>query len=318
MEAEDCGIMTDYGIDQMIQTGLVRGAVRYGEPLSSYTSLKIGGPADVMVFPEDPLSVRHILHAAGQSRTPVFILGSGTNLLVSDAGIRGITLSLKAFSKIELTRGTDDERAVLYVGSGVPLQKVVSYAKKNGYSGIEALAGIPGSFGGAVFMNAGSFGTEMKDVIDSVAIMNRKGELRILKKAGLSFGYRNSNLPEGSIILSANIVLKKADPADVARATEAFIQRKKGAQPLGMPSAGCVFKNPPGKAAGALIDEAGCKGMKINGVEVSTLHANYFINSGNARCGDFIKMMDAVIAAVKEKSGITLEPEIRIVGGAKK
>jgi UDP-N-acetylmuramate dehydrogenase len=266
-----------------------------------------------MVFPEDPLSVRHILHAANQENIPLFILGSGTNLLVSDGGIKGITVCLKAFSKIELTRGVGDENEVLYAGSGVTLYKVVHFAKKNGYSGIEALAGIPGSFGGAVYMNAGSFGIEIKDVIDSVALMNRQGELKILKKAELAFEYRNSNLPEDSIILSANIVLKKGVPDEVAKSTDAFMQKKKTSQPLGAHSAGCVFKNPEGEAAGSLIDKAGCKGMKIKGVEVSTLHANYFINSGNADFRDFIELMNIVIAKVKEKNGITLEPEIKII-----
>jgi UDP-N-acetylmuramate dehydrogenase len=314
METEEGALVTDYGIDHLIQSGLVRGEVRYGEPLSAHTSLKIGGPAEVMVFPEDPLSVRHILHAAEQENTSLFIIGSGTNLVVSDDGIKGITVSLKAFSKIELTRGTDNENAMLYVGSGVPLPRVVNFAKKNGYSGIEALAGIPGSFGGAIFMNAGSFGTEIKDVIDSVALMNRQGELKIMKKAELAFEYRNSNLPEGSIILSANIVLKKGDHDEVAKMTDAFMQRKKTSQPLGAYSAGCVFKNPEGEAAGSLIDQAGCKGMKIKGVEVSTLHANYFINSGNAEFRDFIELMNIVIAKVKEKKGITLEAEIRTIG----
>jgi len=314
MGTDEGMLVTDYGISHLIQSGLVRGEVRYGEPLSAHTSLKIGGPAEVMVYPEDPLSVRHILHAANQENIPLFILGSGTNLLVSDFGIRGITVSLKAFSKIELTRESDDENAVLYVGSGVPLPRVVHFAKQNGYSGIEALAGIPGSFGGAVFMNAGSFGTEIKDVIDSVALMNRKGEIRILKEAELAFEYRNSNLPADSIILSANIVLKKGDPDEVAKKTDACMQKKKALHPIGAHSAGCVFKNPEGESAGRLIEKAGCKGMNIKGVEVSTLHANYFINSGDAQFRDFIELMNIVITKVKEMSGITLEPEIRIIG----
>jgi UDP-N-acetylmuramate dehydrogenase len=316
METDEGVLVADYGIDHLIQSGLFRGEVRYGEPLSAHTSLKIGGPAEVMVFPEDPLSVRHILDAANQGNIPLFILGSGTNLLVSDEGIRGVTMSLKSFSKIELTRGTDDRNAVLYVGAGVPLPRVVQFAKKNGYSGIEALAGIPGSFGGAVFMNAGSFGTEIKDVIDSVALMNRQGELRIVKKAEIAFEYRKSNLPEDSIILSANIILKRGDPDNVAQKTDACMQQKKTEQPLGAHSAGCVFKNPQGESAGSLIEKAGCKGMNIKGVEVSTRHANYFINSGNAHFRDFIELMKIVVTKVKEKYGITLEPEIKIIGDA--
>ncbi|MBI4682156.1 MAG: UDP-N-acetylmuramate dehydrogenase, partial [Nitrospirae bacterium] len=235
------------------------------------------------------------------------------NLLAPDSRIEGIAVSLKAFRSIELTRDSDDKNVVLYTGSGVPLPMLVSFARKYGYSGIEALAGIPGHIGGAVFMNAGSFGLEIKDVIVSVAIMNTRGEIVIIEKGGLKFSYRGSNFPEGSIILSANIILKKDDPVEVDKRTKEYLTRKKAAQPLGESSAGCVFKNPEGDAAGRLIEAAGCKGMRIGDIEVSLMHANYFINKGRATCRDFVELMDVVKTRVKKYSGIELEPEVKII-----
>ena len=164
-------------------------------------------------------------------------------------------------------------------------------------------------------MNAGSFGTEIKDVIDSIAVMNSEGEISVLARDELEFSYRHLALPEGSLILSANIVLKKDSPADVAARTKEFINTKKAVQPLGVHSAGCVFKNPEADAAGKLIDAAGCKGMRMGGIEVSQLHANYFINKNGGTCADFLQLMDLVKEKVMKRSGIELESEIKIIGG---
>jgi UDP-N-acetylmuramate dehydrogenase len=293
---------------------LIKGEIKFDEPLSAHTSLGIGGPVDIMVFPEDPTSLKNVLLVAEKENIPVFVLGAGTNLLASDSRIEGLAVSLKAFRSIELTRDSDENNVVLYAGSGVPLPMLVNFARKYGYSGIEALAGIPGYVGGAVYMNAGSFGTEMKDVIVSVASMNSHGEIMISDKDKLGFSYRSFNLPAGSIILSANIILRRDDPAEVDRRTREFLSRKKTSQPLGELSAGCVFKNPPGDSAGRLIDAAGCKGMRTGGVEVSRVHANYFINKGGATCRDFIELMQTVKAKVKAYSGTDLEPEVKITG----
>jgi UDP-N-acetylmuramate dehydrogenase len=302
------------------------GELRFNEPMSEHTSLKIGGPVEVMAFPEDPLSLRNILFIANEERLPVHVFGRGTNLLVSDDVIKGLAISLKAFGSIEAVQSrvspveedsTGDAEAqdvTLFVGSGVPLSKLVNYAQKNGYSGLESLAGIPGLMGGAVYMNAGSFGTEMKDIIISVAIMSKEGHLIILEKEKLDFSYRKSGLPKDSLILSANINLKKDDPEEIEKRTKEYMSKKKETQPLGELSAGCVFMNPEGDYAGRLIEKAGCKGMKSGNVEVSTVHANYFINKGGASCSDFIKLMKLVREKVEQSSGIILEPEIYIVG----
>lgn len=291
------------------------GEIKFDEPMSAHTSLNIGGPVDMMVFPEDAVSLKSVLAASDRENIPVIFVGAGTNLLVADRRIEGIAVSLKNFSSIELTRDTDETKVVLYVGSGVPLAQLINVAQKNGYSGLEALAGIPGYVGGAVFMNAGSFGTEMKDLVTSVAIMDASGGISILDKDDLSFSYRSANIPDNAVILSANIRLKKEEPAEVGKLTKEYLNRKKTSQPLGERSAGCVFKNPAGDSAGRLIDAAGCKGMREGDIEVSEMHANFFINKGKSGFEDFLALMDKVKARVTEESGVELEPEIKIIGG---
>jgi len=290
-----------------------RGEVRLDEPMSNHTYLKIGGPAEIMAFPEDPLSLQNLLVLADREKIPVFVLGEGTNLLVRDSGIMGIVISLRDFRNIRLTKGSDDKMVTLFVEAGTPWRSLMRFVKENGYSGIEALAGIPGSFGGAVYMNAGSFGREIKDVLVSVAVMNIKGRIMILGKEKLQFTYRSSNLSDDLIILSANILLTKDAPGAVAARIKEYIAKKSVTQPLGEASAGCVFKNPEGDAAGRLIDAAGCKGMRRGGAEVSSMHANFFVNKGKATSEDFLELMNIVKEKVKHYSGVTLMPEIKIV-----
>ncbi len=311
------GKMTkDKEIKDILEKGLFKGDIMFNERMSAHTSLKIGGPVDIMVVPEDPISLKIVLTAASRGKVPVFVIGGGTNLLVGDGEIEGIAISLKAFNQIEKTRETDESHIGLYIGAGVPLASVVGLARKNGYSGIETLVGIPGHFGGAVSMNAGSFGTEIKDVIMSVAVMNMHGEILVLNKDEINFSYRSSNLPEGAVILSANILLKKDLPEEIEKRALEFLDRKRAAQPLGEASAGCIFKNPTGDSAGRLIDAAGCKGDRAGNVEVNEKHANFFINKGNAECRDFYKLMEKVKSKVKKQSSIELEPEIKIIDSA--
>ncbi len=304
-------------VKDIVNTDNFKGLIKFDEPMSLHTSLKIGGPADIMVFPEDPVSLRNVLRAARLQDMPVFILGGGTNLLVSDNGIRGIVVSLKEFRNIEAIenlQNADSGCITVFVEAGASLPRLIAFTEKNGYSGIEALAGIPGTVGGAVYMNAGSFGAEIKDVINSLAVMNRDGVITILKKDELKFSYRGLNISDDLVILSANIVLRKETAENVAGRVKEFLKKKRLTQPVKEHSAGCVFKNPAGNSAGRLIDEAGCKGMSIGNIEVSGMHANFFINKGSGTCQDFLKLMDVVIAKVKEHSGVMLETEIKIMG----
>jgi UDP-N-acetylmuramate dehydrogenase len=318
--------MKDEKLKEIFDKGIFKGKIKFDEPLSAHTSLKIGGPADIMIFPEDVVSLKHVLVSASREMIPVFVLGAGTNLLVKDGGIDGIVVSLKAFRNVEVIRnierfalhhmpGDEQEDSVaLYVESGKPLGGLVDFAGRKGFSGIEALAGIPGTFGGALFMNTGSFGTEIKDVVISVAFMNMNGDIVILEKDRLKFSYRELHVPDNALILSGNIVLKRSSPESVVRRVKDYIKEKQQKQPLRESSAGCVFKNPEGEAAGKLIDDAGCKGMTVGGAEVSTIHANYFINRGKASARDFLDLMERVNKKVGESSGVELKPEIKIIG----
>jgi UDP-N-acetylmuramate dehydrogenase len=318
-------IVIDKDLRKIFEMGVFKGKILFDQYLSDYTSLKIGGPVDLMVFPEDLPSLKNVLITANREQIPFFILGAGTNILVSDNGVEGVAISLKAFRRIEIIRnlqriapylfeGGGQDIAGLFIESGAMLGSVINFAKDNGFSGIEELVGIPGTFGGAVFMNAGSFGREMKDVVISVAIMKTDGNIVILDRDELDFAYRNLNIPHGSVIISANVALRLDRPENITNRIAECIKKRRKTQPLGFASAGCVFKNPEGDYAGRLIEAAGCKGMRVGDVEVSEIHANYFINKGSGRCTDFLRLMDEVKKRVAEHSGVLLEPEIKIVG----
>ena len=294
-------------------TGYFVGAAEFGSPMSGHTSLAIGGPADVVVSPEDPLSVKNIVLILGSRGVPFLPLGGGTNILVRDGGFEGVVIKCRAFGRIEVLSEAGDA-VELFVEAGVPLQKLVNFCRDRGYAGMEGLCGIPGTLGGAICGNAGSFGSEIKDVLSSVVILRSDGSLERFRTADLGFGYRTSHVRTDDIVLSANLALKRDDAAAVAARTDDFFKRKKSAQPIEERSAGCVFKNPPGMSAGRMIDEAGCKGMRIGSIEVSGRHANFFVNRGEGRAADYLALMEKVAGKVKEKFGVALEPEIRLVG----
>jgi UDP-N-acetylmuramate dehydrogenase len=313
----EMGYEVKEGLKALFYDELLRNEARFGESMFNHTSLRIGGPADIFLIPEDITSLKKILNILKINIIPYLPLGNGTNLLVMDGGIEGAVISFRSFRKMEVI--SDDNKFVnIYVESGVPLQKLVQFSKERGYSGIEGLVGIPGSIGGAVWGNAGAFGYEMKDIIKLVTIMDSDGTIREVRSEDIEFGYRCSKISlsasGGEMVIGVEVVLKKEKIEDVSSKIEDFLKRKRESQPLFEPSAGCVFKNPPGLSAGRLIDEAGCKGMRIGDVEVSKIHANFFVNKGNAKASEFIKLMEYVKSRVRDTSGIELESEIKIVG----
>lgn len=295
--------------------GYYQGDVAFNTSMKEHTSLGIGGPADVVVSPEDPVSLKNIIMLLGRLKVPYLPLGGGSNILVRDAGVEGVAIRFRAFNRIEVIHETDDH-AELFVEAGVPLQKLVNFCREKGYAGMEGLVGIPGMVGGAICGNAGSYGCEIKDVLISVVILRPDGSLERSKVEDLGFGYRTSGIRDTDIVLSANLQVRKDDAAAVAARTEGFFVQKKTAQPIGERSAGCVFRNPEGMSAGRMIDEAGCKGMRIGDIEVSGVHANFFVNRGEGSADDYLRLMDAVSAKVRERSRVTLEPEIRVIGKA--
>jgi UDP-N-acetylmuramate dehydrogenase len=300
-------------LKDIFSEGIFEGEVKFMEPMRDHTSLRIGGPADIFAVPQDILSLSNMRARLKRRRVPFFPLGGGTNILVRDGGIEGTVISFRSLTKIETVR-EDDENVYLFVRAGALLQRLVNFSKENGYSGLEGLVGIPGTVGGAICGNAGAFGYEMKDILVSVEIMDSEGKIDTFKAEGIAFGYRSSGISQNELLLSAEIKLRKDKKEDISARIEDFLKIKREKQPVWEHSAGCVFKNPPGSSAGKLIDEAGCKSMRIGDVEVSAVHANFFINKGKARAADFIMLIEEVAARVKERSNVVLEPEIRIVG----
>ena len=298
---------------ELFPTHSFRGEVRYHEPMAMHTSLRIGGPAEVFAVPTEYLSLSELYVTVLSRDIPFLVVGGGTNLLVRDGGIDGVVISLTSLRGIEVST-TDQGYVYVEVEAGTPLQRLVRFAKDKGYAGIEGLVGIPGTFGGAVCGNSGAFGQEIKDVLVSVRIIDADGTRKDLSPQKLGFGYRHSGISAGQFVVSGEVRLRISTPEEVGTKTQEFHKIKQETQPLWEPSAGCVFKNPEGLSAGKLIDDAGCKGMKVGDVEVNTLHANFFINKGKATSGDFITLMEKVSLRVKEKSGVRLDPEIKIVG----
>lgn len=282
------------------------------EDMSLHTTLRIGGPADIFAIPKDVLSLKYLLMYLSEKGIPVTIIGGGSNILISDHGIDGVVISSQSLTRVEIIERADTFSR-LFVESGTPLQSLLNISKQEGLSGLEGLVGIPGSLGGAVKGNAGSFGIEIGDVIESIAVMDLKGNISITEKEEAKFGYRSSGIPEG-FVLSVIIRLKRDDPQEVSKRMSIHLEEKRERQPISLWSAGCVFKNPEGVSAGRLIDEAGCKGMRRGDIEVNEKHANFFINKGRGNASDFIALMDEVKARVFTSFGIELEPEIRILG----
>ena len=293
--------------------GIFSGDVEFCIPMKNHTSLAIGGPADLMVSPADPMSLKNIVLMLRKKNIPFLPLGGGTNILVKDSGIDGVVINFKAFRMMQVIRQEGDE-VELFVEAGVPLQMLVNFCKEKGYAGIEGLTGIPGTFGGAICGNAGSYGCEIKDVVKSAVIMSPEGRLDRVDVKDLGLVYRRSGIKPMDIVLNANIRLRKDDKDMVAGRAQKYLAEKMKTQPISARSAGCVFKNPEGGSAGRLLDEAGCKGMKAGNIEVSSVHANFFVNRGNGTASDYIRLMHEVSLIVEKKFGVVLQPEIRVIG----
>jgi len=296
----------------------IKGEVRYDEIMAKYTSMRIGGPADVFVLPANLRDLQIILKHRGNC--PVWTLGEGTNLLVGDRGIRGIVVSLKnCFKSIKrpVFYKTPDgkERAVIQVDAGVKLSYLAKYAARYGLKGIESLVGIPGSVGGAVVMNAGAEGTEIGQVLRSVKRIDLDGEVETFNKDEIKFTYRKTIFPsEEGIVISAELDLEKGETSEVHRKMDDHLSRRSSTQPLTMPNSGSIFKNPEGDSAGRLIESSGLKGCGMGRAGVSIKHANFIVNKGNASAKDVIKLIEHIQTVVEEKTGTKLEQEIIFIG----
>jgi len=293
---------------------LVRGKILCNIPLSRYTSLRVGGPAEIMIYPLNIMELQKLINFSRTHKVPYFILGRGTNLLIKDGGVRGIVIKLsRGFKKIQVVETLRNHTRLL-VESGVSLRRLLNFSAEKGLSGLEFLSGIPGSMGGALWMNSGAYGRQMQDVTESLTLMTPKAEVVEKKRNQLNFDYRQLRLPTGTIIMNALIRTQQENPKKITAEIEKNKKRRSKNQPLHLPSAGSVFKNPPGKSAGQLVEKAGLKGFQVGEAKISEKHANFIINRGNATAEDILSLMKIVHNRVYQVTGIRLESEIKIAG----
>lgn len=283
--------------------------VRYDEPMRAHTSFRIGGPAEAMAFPKDVLQLAALLKVSSQMDITPAILGAGTNILAPDAGVAGLVICLKdCLDGMELLEG-----GRIRVMAGVTMTRAAVFAANQGLSGLEFAHGIPGTVGGGVYMNAGAYGGEICQVCESVTVMGFDGKLRELSNADMKFSYRHSILEEESgIVVSAVFRLQPGIAEDIRAKMKELMGKRSASQPLDLPSAGSAFKRPVGGYAAALIDEAGLKGFQIGGAAVSQKHAGFVVNLGGATAAEVGRLLAEVSEKVYARSGIRLEPEVRI------
>ena len=284
--------------------------VALDEPMSKHTSFRIGGPADLFVTPDDIDELRDVIAACRAAGVPHFVLGCGSDLLVADEGYRGVIVSC---TKGLVNVAIDDERMACQ--AGVPLREASEMACELGLSGLEFACGIPGSVGGACFMNAGAYGGCVADVLESVRCLMPDGTQQSLPVEELALGYRASRVrDEGLVVLSATFRLHEGDQDDIRARMDDFTQRRRKKQPLELPSAGSTFKRPEGHFAGKLISDAGLKGYAHGGASVSTKHAGFVVNNGGATAADVHAVIRHVQDEVERQFGVRLEPELRFLG----
>lgn len=307
-------------MDHAVDTGLAAALrerfdtrVRFAEPLRRHTSFRIGGPADVWVEVGDADEIVWLQHAARRSELPLMIFGGGTNVLVSDAGVRGIVINLgRPFANIEWTPAAETTR--VHAGGAARFKRLVTDAARRSLSGLEFAEGIPGSIGGGLLMNAGAFGGEIASVIEAVHGVDPASGACVLPRDELKFGYRYFELPRGFVVTGVDFVLRPDVPDAINTRIADAKRRREAHQPLGLPNAGSIFKNPPGAHAGRLIESAGLKGKRIGGAMVSERHANFIVNVGEATAAEVKQLMDEIAQSVFQRDAIQLVPEIKLLG----
>lgn len=302
--------MDNHRIENKFCTCLGSDNVKLQEPMSRHTTFRIGGPADFYLCPHSTKEVQEIVEICKEENLPYFVLGNGSNLLVSDKGYRGVVIQLwKNFSDITV------KDCCIQAKAGALLSKVAAEALEAGLTGMEFASGIPGTIGGAAFMNAGAYGGEMKDIIKSVKVLDTQGEVRILPKEELKMGYRTSIVKEkGYTVLSVELELAKGNQEEIRNTMEDLKERRTSKQPLEMPSAGSTFKRPEGYFAGKLIMDSGLRGFSVGGAQVSEKHCGFVVNKGGATAMDVLTLIREVQRKVKEQFGVDLETEVRFLG----
>lgn len=284
--------------------------IRENEPMSAHTTFKIGGAADVLLLPAGLNETQRVLKLVKKYNLPLTVIGNGSNMLVSDKGIRGVVVKFSPeFSSIR----AEENRII--VSAGALLKDVAEFAATHALAGLEYACGIPGSIGGAIFMNAGAYGGETKNVADIVRAVTADGELKTYTRDELKLGYRHSIFQEnGEVIAEVELALTPGDEQEIRETIADYTERRESKQPLDMPSAGSTFKRPEGYFAGTLIEQTGLKGLTVGGAQVSTKHAGFVVNVGGATAADVLNLIREVQRRVKEAHGVELHPEVRLIG----
>lgn len=289
------------------------GWVFYDEPMSRHTSMKVGGKADALVSIENEDQLAEIVARLKAAKINYLPVGNLTNIIVRDGGYRGVILLLNGFQEI-ICRQAPQGGYFIAAQAGAPLSSVVGIAAEHELTGLEFCAGIPGSIGGAVWMNAGAFGKEMKDVLFDVSLLDYAGRRKTLKREEIEFHYRHTVLPPEAIILTARLQLEKGESKKIQEKIREIMRLRREKHPLVYPSAGSVFKNLPGMPAGRIIEEMGLKGKRCGDAEVSLQHANFIVNRGKATASDVLNLISIIQNRAKKEKGVTLDTEVIIVG----
>ena len=285
--------------------------VRLNEPIAPYTSIKIGGPADVMVFPRSISDIIDLMERLSEYGLPYFILGGGSNLLVKDGGIAGVVVHLKQLNEIRIRAGGE-----VTAQAGVSYPRLSLSAAEKGLSGLEFAVGIPGTVGGAVVMNAGIPGEETAAVLKEMTLVNEAGRVLRFPKEEVPFGYRSAAIPKG-VVVAAAFSLSPGPIDRIEEKMKGLLQRRRETQPLSFPNVGSVFKNPKGGSAGKLIDEAGLKGVRAGDAQISEKHGNFIINHGSATAKEVLVLIEKIRQKVEAQHGVALELEVKVVGREK-
>lgn len=297
---------------------LAPGRVSFDAPLAGLTTYGLGGPAAALVEPDSAAELARVYCYVRARGLPLFVLGAGSNVLFRDGGFPGVVLKLgPGLARVAVTEEGPD-KVLVSAGAAAPLAGLVKLTCREGLGGLEFLAGIPGSVGGALAMNAGAFGGEIIQAVSRLVVMTLEGEIKTLPRSQVRASYRRLDLGEGSIILEGLFALARSTPQEVTARVREILAQRRDRQPEGVRSAGSVFKNPPGQAAGRLIEEAGLKGRRSGGAWVSEKHANFIVHQGRATAREVLELVALVQKEVRQKFGVELEPEIQIVGTDRK
>jgi UDP-N-acetylmuramate dehydrogenase len=296
-----------------------KGEILWDRPMAQFSTLKVGGQAEAIISVASVKDLKNLLLWLKAHDICWWVVGRGSNILVPDDGLAGVIIVLQgefnSIKKLSESTASPEKKILIRAGGGCLLPKLVSYCTSKSLTGLEFAAGIPGSIGGAIVMNAGAWGNEIGSLIESVSLMNQNGEVLSEQGKNLGFSYRKWSMPHGTVLLSATFVLMPGSAGDIKRACKKYQELRLKNQPIAEHSAGSFFKNPPDNSAGRLIEEAGLKGLSIGGAKISEKHANFIVNTGKASATDILNLMQVVQQEVYKRFGIRLEPEVHILGG---